>query len=65
MFLLCSVRNEVISARPRDTANDDNDEGSEGGDDKDPTTLTSHTTDALCKTFFITTPIGPAVDDGV
>ena len=38
---------EAVSARPRDTANDDNGDGSDG--DKDPTTLTSATTDALCE----------------
>jgi len=58
--LFC-LRNKTISARPRDTANDDSD----GNDYKDPTTLTNATTNALYETFFIATAIGLTVDDGV
>jgi len=60
-FAFFCPRNEIIGARPRDTANDDGDDD----DDKDPTTLTSTTTNALCETFFIAAAIGLTVDDGV
>jgi len=53
------LRNKVVGARPRD-----DDHGSDN-DDRDPTTLASATSDALCERFFIAAAIGLTVDDGV
>ena len=55
---------ETVSARPSDTANNDDGEG-DGDDDKDLTTLTSATTEPSCQSSSIATEIALTIDDGV